>query len=505
MTNSLSSRHPQYGSASPDWTLMRDAYKGERMVKTKNTTYLPYTSSQILDGAGTSVESIGSKAYLSYKMRARFPNFVREAVQMAIGMMHSQPPEIKLPKVMERIRSSKGESLPDLLRRINTEQLISGRIAVMADMPTSPAPGRDLPYLTTYNTERLINWDDGQVEELVPQVLNMVVLDESEQERKDTFNWDINEKYRVLIIGKDDENENAGIYKQGVFEEGSYITSQMRAPSWRGTTLEQLPLVIINACDLTSDVDDPALLDLANLCMTIYRADADYRQNLFMQGQDTLVTTGGGFDEDDTVRTGAGARLDLPMGADAKYIGVESSGLQEQRENIDRLEGRAGSMGAQTLDSTSRERESGDSLRIRVAARTADMNQIVETGAAGLENILRVCAVWMGENPDEVSVKPNKEFGEMPLTGQTMVEIATARSLGFPISAKSMHDLALRRRMTMMSYEEEQAAAKEEQNDDHPFAVAAKPDMAGADQNEPGDNTDDEISARNKAKKRRDA
>ena len=52
---------------------------------------------------------------------------------------------------------------------------------------------------------------------------------------------------------------------------------------------------IINSCDVVSDVDDPPLLDLGNACMTIYRSDADYRQNLFMQGQDTFVTIGGGF------------------------------------------------------------------------------------------------------------------------------------------------------------------------------------------------------------------
>jgi len=480
---------------------MRDAYKGERKVKSKNATYLPYTSSQILDGAGVNVESVGSRAYLAYKTRARFPNFVREAVQTAIGMMHSQPPEIKLPKSMEGIRSSKGESLPDLLRRINTEQLTTGRLAVMADMPTNPAPGKDLPYLTTYISERVINWDDGQVEELVPQVLNMVVLEETEQVRKDNFNWDEDEKYRVLTIGKDDVNQDVGIYKQGVFEDGQYIAGMMKAPSWRGTTLNKLPLVIINAADLTSDVDDPPILNLANLCMTIYRADADYRQNLFMQGQDTLVTSGGNFDETDTIRIGAGARLDLPLGADAKYIGVGGKGLSEQREALQSLESQAGSMGAQTLDSTSRERESGDSLRIRVAARTADMNQIVETGAAGLEMVLKVCAEWMGENPDEVRVKPNKEFGEMPLTGQTMVEIATARSLGFPISAKSMHDLAFRRRMTMMTFEEEQAAASSEDTEEFPFKKSETADRAGADQNGNGDNTDDDISARNKAKK----
>jgi hypothetical protein len=485
----LSAKHPSYSATSADWTLMRDSYRGARQVKSKGGLYLPPTKAHLLDGYGSGQLTTGQKDYEAYKLRARFPNFVREAVQMAIGMMHSQPPIIEMPKVMKGIKSSKGEPLEHLLRKINTEQLITGRIGVMADLPTNPTPGDDIPYLTTYSTERVINWDDGGVEQIVPQTLNFVVIDESENQRIAGFDWEIKTKYRVLIIGDDLNNETKGLYTQAVFEENTYNVSMMKAPSWKGRTLEKIPFVFVNSCDITSEVDDPPLLDLGDICMAIYRGEADYRHNLYMQGQDTLVTIGGGFDETDKLRVGAGARLDMPLGADAKYIGVTSSGLQEQREALARLESRAGSMGAQTLDTTSRERESGDSLRIRVAARTADMNQIVDAGALALENILKTCAEWMGENPDEVKVKPNKEFGEMPLTGQTMVEMATARNLGFPISARTMHDLARKRRMTTRTFEEEIAEAKNEDSmESFPFEKADTGDSADDQPNKDPDN-----------------
>lgn len=457
---------------------MRDAYKGSRQVKNKAALYLPPTQSHVLDGWSKGASTVGQVAYEAYKLRARFPNFTREAVQMAIGMMHSQPPIIELPKAMKGIKTSKGEPLESMLRKINTEQLITGRVGVMADLPTNPLPGEDIPYLTTYVTERIINWDDGRTDQIVPQTLNFVVLDETENQRIAGFEWENKEKYRVLIMGDELDNETSGLYVQGVFEAQLYDKKNLKAPTWRGRILDKIPFVFVNSCDITSDVDDPPLLDLGDICMAIYRGEADYRQNLYMQSQDTLITIGGGFDDTDKVRVGAGARIDLPLGADAKYIGVNSSGLQEQREALDRLSARAGSMGAQTLDTTSRERESGDSLRIRVAARTADMNQIVDAGALALENLLKICAEWMGEDPTEVQVKPNKEFGEMPLTGQTMVEMATARNLGFPISAKSMHDLARKRRMTSLSFEEEIAAAEKEEGDDFVFKKSATGDMA---------------------------
>lgn len=478
MVASITNKHPEYTHALPDWTQMRDAYVGERQVKSKSGDYLPPTTSHILDGYGSADrKAVGALAYHAYKTRARFPGFVREAVQMAIGMMHSQPPEIILPAAMQGIRSKKGEDLPQLLRRINTEQLITGRIGLMADLPTVSGQS-DTPYLTTYAAEKIINWEDGEAHANIPSTLNMVVLDESENVRGTSFEWTMKTKHRVLLLGSLEANEQTALYRQGLFDEmNPFSFGMMKSPSRLGTTLSQIPFVIINSCDVVCDVDDPPLMDLSNLCMTIYRGDADYRHNLYMQGQDTFVTTGANIEEDDQIRVGANARLDLPMGATAEYVGVGATGLSEQRVSLEKMEARAGSMGAQTMDTTSRERESGDSLRIRVAARTADMNQIVEAGATGLENILKICAVWMGENPDEVSVKGNKEFGEMPLTGQSMVEMSAARNQGFPISAKSMHNLALKRRVTAMTFEEEIAQMKLEA-DDPVLAPKEKADLS---------------------------
>lgn len=463
---------------------MRDAYKGERQVKSKDVLYLPLTSSQIADGALQNVGTAGYLAYEAYKTRARFSGFVREAIQMAIGMMHSQPPEISLPEAMKDIKSRLGEPLPAILRKINTEQLLTGRIAVMADLATNASPD-DIPYIATYVPERVINWDNGRVEQEVPQKLNFIVIDESEHERTTDFSWDVKQKYRVLVLGDLEGDSNKGVYRQGVFRDDEFDAEKLSAPIYKGRTLDRIPFRFINSCDVTSDIDDPPLLDLGNITMTIYRADADYRQNLFMQGQDTFVTIGANLDSSDELRIGAGARLDLAHGGDAKYVGVQSAGLSEQRQSLERLEGRAGSMGAQTLDSTSRERESGDSLRIRVAARTADMNQIAITGAAGLEHVLKDVAIWMGENPDEVSIKPNMEFGEMALTGQTMVEMANAANLGFPLSKKTMHEVAKQRRVTKLSYEDEIAQAKKEtEDDDFPFKNAESGDRAAMQQEE---------------------
>src|SRR6185295_12082160 len=145
------------------------------------------------------------------------------------------------------------------------------------------------------------------------------------------------------------QNTSDKIYKQAVVESESGTPALdpqvFFPPVFRGKPMEEIPFIIINSCDINSSVDYPPLIGLGRLCMAIYKMEADYRQNLFMQGQDTLITIGGIIDPEtgdanlgttqDGVRVGAGARIDLNMGGDAKYIGVQSQGLPEQRQALD--------------------------------------------------------------------------------------------------------------------------------------------------------------------------
>lgn len=487
---SLSNSHPEFTAFLNDWIQVQDCYNGERAIKNKTTTYLPATTGMLIDGygkgtpaldaTGTVIINLGQAAYEAYLLRARFPNHVKEAIEIAVGMMHRHPPTIKVPKVMEPMLENLGvfgESANDVLRKINHDQLLIGRVGLLLDFPTSTELGKDLPYIALYHATKIINWDDGRREELTSQTLNLVVLDESEYERQADFSWQRVEKYRVLVLGDVMSNESVAPYKFGVFKGPDLQFSELdlKTPQFRGKTFDKIPFVFCNSIDLVASPVAPPLMDLSNLCLTIYRGEADYRQNLFMQGQDTLVIIGGSTEDDGTAkRVGAGAVLNLGIGGDAKYIGVESDGLSEQREALVQDRMRAGGMGAGVLDTTQRERESGDSLDTRIAARTADLNQIALTGAKALERSLQQAAEWMGEDPSEVSVIPNFEFGDMPISTQSLVELAAAKNAGFPISAKSMHAISVKRRYTTKSFEEETKEIEEEKDTVYDPMVKAK-------------------------------
>lgn len=490
---SIDSKHPLYSELHEDWVVMRDFYKGEKQVKSKGEIYLPSTSGMRMDGMGSTQS--GYKAYQAYKMRAIVPDSVRESVEILIGLLHQKPANISLPAGMENMRehaSADGESLQDLLRRINEEQLITGRLGLLADVAKNPSPDKPLTYIAFYNAESIINWDDADQTTDGFNTLNLVVLDETGDVREG-FTWTRKEKHRVLQLGDFAKNEIAnGIYSAGVFEESQFDEESMRTPMIRGTALKSIPFVFVNSKDTFATPDDAPLMGLARVVLAIYRGEADYRQSLFMQGQDTLVIVGTSFDPEtgtskDTsqpLRTGAGARIELEVGGNASYIGVSSTGLQEQRMALEADYRRADTRTGRLMNAKSN-RESGEALKTRLAAQTATLNQIALTGAAGLQKLLRIVAEWQGFNPEEVIVKPNLEFADFNLSGQDILNIMQARAMGFPVSQQSLHRLAVDRGITELdlvtelqlieSEEPLKSQTEGEPNDEQP----TEPGMAG--------------------------
>lgn len=482
----LDSTHPQYNEHGEDWTLMRDFYSGERVVKGKGTTYLPATAGMLLDGMTAGQH--GYACYEAYKLRAHFPDYTREAVEVLVGYLFQKDPTIELPAVLEPLReraTPMGESLLALMRRIMEQQLVAGRLGLLLDLPLRPDPAAPLPYIALYIAEAGINWnteESGSTAEL-----NFVVLDETRDVMGTDFTWKTVKRYRVLERTALDEG--APVYRAGVFEDGhdggiTYSAEVMQPPMVRGKTLEQIPFVFINSKDITPTPDDPPLLGLGRLCAAIYRGEADYRQSLYLQGQDTLVIVGdvrnaaspdGTLASEDAIRTGAGSRINVDMGGDAKYIGVSASGISEQRQALqydhDRAKERAGKLITGPVP-----QESGEALKTRIAAQTVTLTQIAESCAYGLQAVLRIAAQWLGADPKTVVIKPNTDFTTIPFTPTELTQLMSARALGAPISKESIHAWLVEQGMTTKTFEEEQDLIAEE---DAESAAKGEGDAAG--------------------------
>jgi len=475
---SLKTVHPEYAMFLQMWIDMRVFHKGQRAVKERGTEYLPPTSGMVLDGMNAG--DIGLSAYKAYKDRAIFPDYVREGVEALMGLIHQHDAKIELPPRMEYLRTKatiNGESLLMLLRKMNEEQLISGRLGLLVDLPADPDPAKPEPFVSMYSAESITNWDDG-TSEIGENNLNMVVLDESCYVR-DGFSWVWKERYRVLKLNDDAENEFMDEYIQGLFIESDYDETLMKAPMLRGQKMKTIPFIFVNSKDLISVPDYPPLIGLGETCLTIYRGEADYRQNLHMQGQDTLAIVGGIRNPsalpgaDDAIRVGAGSRLDIELGGDAKFIGVSSMGLSEQRNAIENDRKRAEFKAGQLIGNQSLKNESGNAMIARLAAQTANLNQIALSSGEGLQRALRQIAIWIGEDPRNVKVLPNTEFTNAASNAQELVYLMTARSMGAPLSMFSIHTSLKDKGYTTMEYAEESALVKTEGSNAVPTATPA--------------------------------
>jgi hypothetical protein len=462
--------HPDYSKYEDNWKTLRDFYEGSDKVKEEGTRYLPPTEGMRIDGMKAG--EYGLESYQAYKQRARVPEYVYDAIETLVGLMHQKDAIVELPPQLEYLRdkaSAIGEPLAALHRRINVEQLTTGRLGLLVDMPRVVDQAKPQPYIALYPAESIRNWDNREHSNNHGE-LNMVVLDESGVVREDIFSWKIEKRYRVLVLGNPGVDDPAGTYSQAVFKDDalSFDASALREPNLRGKTLEHIPFVFINTKDLLSSPDVPPLKGLVETCKGIYQSEADYRQNLYMQSQETLVVVGGVRSNADraggegAIRVGAGARIDVEKDGDAKYIGVSSAGLSEQRQALTTEHDRAKLKAGQLVQNNGSQMESGSALTTRFNAQTATLNQIAQTGAAGLEKALRVIAQWLGADETKVKVTPNTEYVDFNLDGQNFVQLMTARQMGLPLSIESIHAVMADRGMTVMDLTNELETIRKE-------------------------------------------
>ena len=92
------------------------------------------------------------------------------------------------------------------------------------------------------------------------------------------------------------------------------------------------------------------------------------------------------------------------------HRGSHRTAILDEREN-------AVANGVKLFDSK-KEAESGEALHLRGAAQQASITTVAKASAACLEKALRYAAQFVGQKPDEITVKPNLEFVEQLLDPQ---------------------------------------------------------------------------------------
>lgn len=397
----VETKHPQYAERFNEWSLMRHADRGQSSVHEEGVRYLPMPS-------GFKEHEQRDNLYSAYLARARFPDIIAPILRGMVGLIHRTEAQIEMPKALEPLwEKATSDKLPleAFHRRVTSEILLMGRYGILTDVPDESTS--KLPYFAGYQTEGIINWDGAG---------NFFVLDETGL-RRDGFEWKEQKKFRELTLDGDR-------YVQRVYDGNDLNTSRLIVPQRRGGgAMETIPLVVASPRDLSMTLFEPPLIGIARASLAMYQLDADYRYQLFMSGQETLVITGS--DEDLPKAIGAGVVIGLPMGADAKYVGPSGRTIEAHRVAINDAREDAINAGA-AMFQPGADQESGEAKRLRYASQTASLTTVSQTSAQALEAALRHAAIFLGLDPTDVVVKPNLRFVDTvmsPADAKALMEV----------------------------------------------------------------------------------
>jgi hypothetical protein len=390
----VSTTHPTYTPRRRgDWLLCQDAYLGESEIKWRGETYLPRPSGYSTAGGHP---DNGDAAYRAYKERAQFPELMSVTVGAMVALVHERGVAIEVPTGMEYLHENangEGMTLAEFHRRITRSLLVSGRYGVLAD---APAQGGQ-PYLEGYKAGTIINWEDDGT---------FYVLDETEMVRSG-FAWTEVEKYRVLRL-------EDGRYVQEMHEGG---VTDITPTALGGGALDRIPFVVASARDLGPDIETPPLIGVARAAKAIYQLSADYRLQLYMSGQETLVALNG--DAPQAVGAGVVHQMfstgDAP--ADLKYVSPTCSGIDAHLSAMRDQRQAAIQAGARMLE-PSEGQESGKARSLRFPSETANLLSVAQVSCSLLERSLRNVAALLGQNEDEVTVSPPHDLMDATMTAQ---------------------------------------------------------------------------------------
>ncbi len=486
----LDKTHPQYDGMKPDYDQMRDTYAGSRSVKSKEDLYLAPTRSMVLDGALRGTDP-GNTAYQAYIDRAIFPDLVANAARTLTGLASKDSSSYELPSAMQELLVSatlEGENLETLHRRIIEQVLLYGRFGLAIDVPD----GEGLPYFVSYGARSIINWDDTLPARGRLNPYSFVVTAE------ETFRRGVNADYEWTAINRYRSFELLdGVY-QTFTEEDMRPATEPFSPQYQGRSIDFVPFTIIGSQDLVATPGPIPLLGISDSALAIYRGEADLRQTLHNVGQDTLVLIGVGDDtesDDDQqpVRVGSTAVIKLGADGDAKYIGVSGEGLTEQRLILQNDYKLAASEGSRLLENTAAQAESGEALKVRVAAKTTTLTSVAITAAAGLTQALRQMAVWIGANPEEVRVTPNLDFSEDSFNAQQALNLMQAKIQGLPLSARTIHTKLRDQDYTDLTFEDEIVQLQVEKDQGIPELLSPATPIVEEIDEEPDEEVDEEI------------
>jgi hypothetical protein len=422
----VDTQHSEYIGAAPKWKRCRDAVCGQSAVHAAGEAYLPKLKDQ------------EQKDYDAYKLRASYFNATGRTKEGLVGMVFRKDPVIDVPAAMEELVADidlQGTTLAGLAQHALGEVVEVGRIGILVeypvvtDQPRSAADASSLnlrPYASVYRAESIINWRSARVNNAMQLV--MVALMESYAVSDDGFESKSEPQIRVLSL--EDGRYIQRLYRKANeqwVQEGGDIT-----PMINSQPIREIPFFILGPNANTPDVQDPPILDLADLNLAHYRVTADYEHGCHFTGLPTPVVSGYQPDAEanESFYIGSTKAWVFPNPeASATFLEFTGQGLSAIEKNLDRKEAQMAAIGARMLAPEKAGIESEGTLAMRHNGEDSVLGSMANMVSAGMTKMLQFMAKWAGVNA-VCSIILNTDYMPKGMTAQELSELVKAYQAG---------------------------------------------------------------------------
>jgi len=415
----VTTQHPEYKQALPDFEMMNEALEGERAVKA-NAARLPKTEGMI---EAEKLDQDNRYIYASYLARAEYPHWVKDSLRSMMGMVSRLQPEVQLPKRLEGMlhnATGDGFGVVQLFQRIVAASLVFGRSILVVDVDDNGEP-----FIAVYDTQDAINWKESNIDGR--RDLTLVVLREPYQKQgSDDYGHEQEIVYRVIDL------LNGKCRVRLLREDGSPVTDESIPGIYSvdGTLvngLNYIPVVFAGSVDNAPDVDEIPLYTMAKAALKYYQLSADYYQSLHRTAHPQPWVSG--LDDGVGLRvTGPAAVWMLPPNAACGYMEVSGNGIEKIRQAMLEQRNAALEAGARVIDAGGV--ESGDARRARQDDQHATLHSVVITAAEAVEQALRFSADQIGINAEEVRFSVKPDFSGVNVDPQMAAQLLQAAMAG---------------------------------------------------------------------------
>ena len=423
----VNAKSKKYSRFLEQWQRCRDVLSGQDAIHAAGTKYLPMLKEQ------------SQEEYLAYVKRTTFYNATFRTVAGLRGMLLEKEPVIE---VAESVRSMledvtlSGSSFLLFLTEVIYQVLGISRAGILVDYPEvsenyvpTQADARRLklqPMMQLYRAESIINWRCGYVGAIY--TLTMVVLEETELTAKDEFEYEERTVYRVLDLPN-------GVYRVRKFYIDPVSKKDVQIgddlfPKMGNQSLGYIPFTFIGPDGAQPEPEEPQLIDLVDLNLSHYRTVADREHGAHFCGLPTpwvagyTATTGPDGTPEKLYIGSSKAWIFPDPNAKAGYLEFTGQGLSALAELQKDKEKQMAILGARMLEEQTRAKESPESQQIKRKGEESMLAATADSISEVMTLVMRWFSAWAGADPNQASVKINKEFyltGMAPAMLQALV------------------------------------------------------------------------------------